>query len=85
MAKLINWTREETFQLTSLWSKDIIEEELEGCRRNRLVYPKIANNLREAGYSTSLEQCRDKIKKLKGEYKKVHDKRETTDEGQYPK
>ena len=42
----------------------------------RLVYLKIANNLREAGYSRSLEQCRDKIKKLKGEYKKVRDKRE---------
>ena len=43
---------------------------MEGCCRNSLVYHKIADNLREAGYSRSLEQCRDKIKKLKGEYKK---------------
>ena len=80
----VNWTREETFKLISLWSEDVIQEQLEGCRRNSLVYRKIADDLYEAGYSRSLEQCRDKIKKLKGEYKKVHDKRETTGEGRYP-
>ena len=84
MTTPVNWTREETFKLISLWSEDVIQEQLEGCRRNSLVYRKIADDLCEAGYSRSLEQCRDKIKKLKGEYKKVHDKRETTGEGRYP-
>ena len=57
---------------------------MEGCRRNSLVYRKIGDDLLEAGFSRSLEQCREKIKKLKAEYKKVRDKRETTDEGRYP-
>ena len=48
------------------------------------MYSRIADDLREAGFSRTLEQCRDKIKKLKGEYKKVRDKRETTGEGRYP-
>ena len=85
MATPVNWTREETFKLINLWSEDVIQQQLEGCRRNSLVYRKIADDLGEAGYTRSLEQCRDKIKKLKGEYKKVHDKRETTREGRYPK
>ena len=84
MATLVNWTREETFKLISLWSEDIIQEQLEGCCRNSQVYCKIVNDLREAGYLRSLEQCRDKIKKLKGEYKTVCHKRATTDEGWYP-
>lgn len=83
MATPVNWTREETFKLISLWSEDVIQEQLEGCCRNSLVYCKIADDLCEAGYSRSLEQCRDKIKKLKGEYKKIHDQRETTGEGQW--
>ena len=83
MATTANWTREETFKLISLWSEDVIQEQLEGCRRNSLVYRRIADDLREAGFSRTLEQCRDKIKKLKGEYKKVCDKRETTGEGRY--
>ena len=48
------------------------------------MYSKIADHLHEAGFSRSLEQCWDKIKKLKGEYKKVRDKREKTGEGRYP-
>ena len=75
---------EETFKLISLWSEDVIQQQLEGCRRSSLVFRQIANDLREAGFSRTLEQCRDKIKKLKGEYKKVRDKRETTGEGRYP-
>ena len=70
MATTANWTREETFKLISLWSEDVIQEQLEGCRRNRSVYSRLAENLHKAGFSRTLEQCRDKIKKLKGEYKK---------------
>ena len=69
MATLVNWTREETFKLISSWSKDVIQEQLEGCQRNSLVYHKITNDPGEAGYSRSLEQCKDKIKKLKGNIK----------------
>ena len=79
----VNWTREKIFRLISLWSEDV-QQQLEDCRRNSLFYRIIANDLGKAGYTRSLEQCKDKIKKLKGECKKVHDKRETTGEGRYP-
>ena len=59
------------------------KQQLEGCRRNGPVYRKIVDDLGEAGYMRFLDQCRDKIKKLKGEYKKVRDKRETTGEGRH--
>ena len=74
MGTPFNWTREETIILISLWSKDVIQQQLEGCSRNILAYRNIANDLWEAGYSGSLEQCRDKIKKLKGEYKVCDDR-----------
>ena len=74
MGTPFNWTREETFIFISLWSKHVIQQQLEGCSRNILAYHKIANDLWEAGYSGFLEQCRDKIKKLKGEYKVCDDR-----------
>jgi len=48
------------------------------------VYTKIANELADAGYTRSMEQWRDKIKKLRGEYKKVKDKRKEMEQGRYP-
>ena len=46
---------------------------LEGCTRNRHVYDKFARELEGAGYKRSWSQCRDKLKKLKGDYRKVRD------------
>jgi len=43
------------------------------CRRNREVYAKITHELVDAGYTRSFEQCRDKMKKVRGEYKKIKD------------
>jgi len=47
-----------------------IQEKLEGYRQNREVDAKIAQELVDAGYTRSFEQCRDKMKKLRGELKK---------------
>ena len=63
------WSKEETLKLISIWSDANIQEQLEGCRRNREVYAKIARYLADAGYARYFEQCRDKMKKLRGEYK----------------
>ena len=49
-----------------------------------LVYRKIADGLRESGFSHTLEQCRDKIMKLKTEYKKIHDRGRLQDRGDIP-
>ena len=65
----VNWTREKIFRLISLWSEDV-QQQLEDCRRNSLFYRIIADDLGKAGYTRSLEQCKDKIKKLKGNIRK---------------
>lgn len=80
----VNWTREEVFKLISIWSDATIQEQLEGCHRNSQVYKKISDDLHSAGFARTLEQCREKIKKLKTEYKKIKYKRDQTGQGRYP-
>ena len=84
MATIVNWSREEVYKLISLWSDDVIQEQLEGCHRNSQVYKKIADSLHEAGFNRTFEQCREKMKKLRGEYKKIKDKRNETGQGRFP-
>ena len=68
-----NWSDEEVFKLIELWGDDAIQAKLEGCKRNKEVYKKIARGMREAGYDRSADQCRDNAKKLKAEYQKIKD------------
>ena len=72
------------FKLISLWSDDTVQAQLEGCRRNSEVYKKIAKELTEVGYARIVEQCRDKMKNLRAEYKKIKDKWNETGQGCYP-
>ena len=65
------WTEGETSKLIELWSEDVIQEMLEGSKRNKDVYAKIAKELEKEGYKKSGEQCSSKIKRLRFEYKKI--------------
>ena len=56
------WSDEETLKLIELWGDEQIQALLEGCTRNRHVYEKIAEGMKEAGYERSGVQCRDKTK-----------------------
>jgi hypothetical protein len=58
-----------------------MQVQLETCKRNKWVYEKIATQTKEAGYDRSADQCREKAKKLKGEYWKVKDKQGKTGTG----
>ena len=62
---------EEVFKLIDVWGDDAIQTQLEGCKRNKDVYEKIARAM-EAGYERSADQCRDQAKKLKVEYIKIN-------------
>ena len=66
-------------KLIKLWSEEAIQEQLEGCKKNKDVYDKLARLMEEAGYQRSGQQCRDKIKKLKGDYRKVKDHNNITE------
>ena len=69
------WSKEETLKLIEAWGDGAIRVQLEGCKHNQQVFDKIA---RDASYEHTGKQCRDKVKKLKGEYRKIRDKRNTT-------
>lgn len=72
------WTDEEAIKLISLWGEDEIQVQLEGCRRNKDVFEKIAREMAAAGYYRSAVQCREKVKKLKAEYKRIRDSNNET-------
>ena len=78
------WSRDEILKLIGVWGDDNIQAQLYGCKRNQDIFDKISSALLEAGFMKSGSQCRDKIKKLRGEYRKVKDKRGKSGEGRYP-
>ena len=57
------WTIQETFQLIQIWGEESIQAQLEGCKRNEVVYDKIGDEMVKAGFQRSGVQCRKKILK----------------------
>ena len=51
---MVVWKDDETLKFIEWWSKDNIQAELEGCRRNREVYEKIVARMKEARYDRSI-------------------------------
>ena len=49
---MTSWTNNETFKLIEIWGNETIQEQLEGCKRNRKVYEKISKLMSEAGYDS---------------------------------
>ena len=76
--KMANWTEDETLCLITLWGEDSIQAQIEGCRRNRAIFAKLAEQMRDQGYNRTGDQCREKVKKLKADYKKIKDKNNET-------
>ena len=54
-----------------IWGDDEIQAQLEGCKQNQDVFAKISSELSKEGYERTTQQCRDKIKKLKVDYRKL--------------
>ena len=75
MASGTNWSKDETLKLLDIWGQENVQAQLEGCKKN---HEKIAKELQEVGYERTYQQCRDKVKKLKGEYRKAKDKKNKT-------
>ena len=74
------WSKEETLKLIEVWGQETIQEQLQACKRNQSIFEAVAREMREAGYDRTYQQCREKIKKLKGEYRKAKDKQGKTGE-----
>ena len=70
-----NWGKEETSKLIALWGQEEVQSQLEGCRSNRQVYEKIAIDMNASNFARNFIQCREKIKKLKAEYRAIINKK----------
>ena len=68
------WKDDEVDALINIWGDDLVQTQLEGCKRNKLVYEKVSESTKKAGFERSAVQCREKAKKLKTEYRKIKDK-----------
>ncbi|XP_057693537.1 1-aminocyclopropane-1-carboxylate synthase-like protein 1 isoform X1 [Corythoichthys intestinalis] len=68
-----NWTDQEIVELLQLWSDESVQIELESSLRNQRVFDRIALILRDKGIYRTGDQCREKIKKMKLEYRRTKD------------
>ena len=65
------WEDEEVDALVAIWGEDV-QAKLDGATRNVKVFDSIAKRLQELGFKArTAVQCREKIKKLKGAYRKT--------------
>ncbi|XP_018542924.2 uncharacterized protein LOC108890532 isoform X1 [Lates calcarifer] len=67
----VNWSHEETQALIAVWSEEKIQRDLEESFRNEKVYREVSGRLAAMGMGRSAKQCREKIKKLKQEYRRI--------------
>ncbi|KAJ8252642.1 hypothetical protein COCON_G00219540 [Conger conger] len=72
-----NWSDPEVVELLQLWADDSVQIELESCLRNQHVFNRIAEVLREKGILRTGDQCREKIKKMKLDYRRIKDNQKT--------
>ena len=67
----VEWKNEEIRVLLTVWGEDRIQHTIKGCKRNKLVYVKIAAEMAELGWERTWEQCRTKVKNIVSRYRKV--------------
>uniref|UniRef100_A0A4W5Q6A7 Uncharacterized protein n=1 Tax=Hucho hucho TaxID=62062 RepID=A0A4W5Q6A7_9TELE len=66
-----SWSAEEVHALLTLWADGSVQEQLLSTVRNKRVFTKLSSELAALGSTKTSKQCREKIKKLKQEYKKI--------------
>ncbi|KAJ8389034.1 hypothetical protein AAFF_G00124310 [Aldrovandia affinis] len=67
------WTDDEVQTFLSIYADEEIQRELESATRNDKVYAKISGKLSDLNIVHTGRQCREKLKKLKQDYKKIKD------------
>lgn len=72
-----NWSEPEVVELLQLWSDEAVQLELESCLRNQHVFNRIAVALHDRRIYRTADQCREKIKKLKLDYRRMKENQQT--------
>ncbi|KAM6984756.1 uncharacterized protein FYW47_013742 [Aplochiton taeniatus] len=75
------WSRDEVQALVTLWANENIQDQLLSNVRNETVFTMLAARLAALGFIKTPKRCREKIKKLKQEYKKIKDRKGTDHHG----
>ncbi|XP_057688419.1 uncharacterized protein LOC130913658 [Corythoichthys intestinalis] len=65
------WSDDEVKALLAIYSTESAQRGLDGSQRNIKIFAKISSHLEKAGIYHSGKQCREKIKKLKQDYKRI--------------
>ena len=74
------WSDKEIKTLIAVWGANDLQQQLDGAVRNKVVYERVAQEIKKQGYECDWMQCRTKIKNLKTNYKKVKDSNNKTGE-----
>ncbi|XP_015238932.1 PREDICTED: myb/SANT-like DNA-binding domain-containing protein 2 [Cyprinodon variegatus] len=75
------WDDAETEAVIAIWAEDVIQEMLKGAKHNHKVFKIISDEMKVRGYDRDPKQCREKIKKLRTQYKKALDHNNTSGGG----
>lgn len=65
------WSHKEVQALLTLWANPAIQQELLLKVRNNKVYNCLSAQMESLGFNKTPKKCREKIKKLKQEYKRI--------------
>ncbi|XP_075886350.1 uncharacterized protein LOC142890909 isoform X2 [Nelusetta ayraudi] len=63
------WSDSETEALLEIWCGQNVQDSLKGSASNRLVYTQIAEVLVSQGYMRTPDQCQNRIKRLKANFR----------------
>ncbi|XP_041845683.1 zinc finger and SCAN domain-containing protein 20-like [Melanotaenia boesemani] len=67
------WSALELQTFLAIVGDSVIQKKLDGAVRNEKVYKEISQRMAAEGFERTSEQCRVKLKKLKGQYEKLKD------------
>ncbi|XP_070822727.1 zinc finger and SCAN domain-containing protein 29-like [Chaetodon trifascialis] len=71
--KISPWSIYEVQTFLGLVADERIQRELDGATRNEKVYQEVAQLMATHGYHRTYRQCREKLKKLKSDYRAIKD------------
>ncbi|KAM9306748.1 uncharacterized protein KZ484_000138 [Pholidichthys leucotaenia] len=69
----IAWTNGEVRTFLSIVAEDRIQSELDGATRNEKIFREVSEHMAAQGYNRTAKQCREKLKKMKFNYRAIKD------------
>ncbi|KAM9319061.1 zinc finger and SCAN domain-containing protein 32-like [Pholidichthys leucotaenia] len=67
------WSNEEVQTFLCIEADDGIQRKLDGAHRNERIFQEVAKQLSAHGYNWTVKPCREKLKKMKCDYRAVKD------------